>query len=68
MSDDPYEALTLTPWRTGRRVGRTLYAQIGPAPSDLDVLIGVMDSTVLAQQAVRDHNAARQQRLDRPRP
>ncbi len=30
-------------WRTGRKVGRTLYLQLGSDPSDNDVLIGVMD-------------------------
>jgi hypothetical protein len=62
---DARDALALVPWRTGRKVGRTIYAQIGEQPSDLDVLIGVMDTTVLAQQAVRDHNAARDSRYSR---
>ena len=45
-------------WRTGRKVGRTIYAQIGEFPSDDDVLIGVMDTPVLADDAVRAHNDA----------
>lgn len=45
-----------TRWRTGRKVGRTLYAQLGPEPSDDDPLIGVMDTTELAAEAVAAHN------------
>lgn len=45
-------------WRTGRHVGRTIYAQAGPEPSrDDDVLIGVMDTPELAEDAVAAHNA-----------
>jgi hypothetical protein len=44
------------PWRTGRKVGRTIYAQPGPEPSDDDPLIGVMDTPGLAKAAVRAHN------------
>lgn len=44
------------PWRTGRKVGRTIYAQIGDAPADHDPLIGVMDTRELADHAVRAHN------------
>ncbi len=43
-------------WRTGRKVGRTIYAQLGPEPSDDDPIIGMMDTPELAEQAVRDHN------------
>ena len=43
-------------WRTGRKVGRTIYAQVGDAPADNDPLIGVMDSPELAQAAVEAHN------------
>lgn len=43
-------------WRTGRKVGRTIYAQQGPEPSDDDPLIGVMDTTALATEAVSAHN------------
>lgn len=32
-------------WRPGRKVGRTIYRQVGDDPSDDDVLIGVMDTT-----------------------
>lgn len=50
------------PWRTGRKVGRTIYAQHGDEPSDEDQLIGVMDTRALAAEAVDAHN----QLLDRP--
>ena len=39
-------------WRTGRKVGRTIYSQVGDEPSDDDELIGVMDTPGLAQWAV----------------
>jgi len=45
-------------WRTGRKVGRTIYAQLGDEPSDDDLLIGVMDTKRLAEEACRAHNAA----------
>lgn len=42
------------PWRVGRKVGRTIYAQ---SDDDLDgVLIGVMDTDDLAARVVADHN------------
>jgi hypothetical protein len=44
------------PWRTGRKVGRTIYAQLGPEPADGDPLIGVMDTPELAAAAVAAHN------------
>jgi hypothetical protein len=46
-------------WRTGRKVGRTIYVVLdrnGRTPSDRDPLIGVMDSSELAAEAVRAHN------------
>jgi hypothetical protein len=49
------------PWRTGRKVGRTIYAQIGSKPSDDDVLIGTMDLPRLAEEVVTAHNAILQQ-------
>jgi hypothetical protein len=45
-------------WRVGRKVGRTIYAQIGSDPSDDDALIGMMDTPSLAEAAVAGHNAA----------
>lgn len=44
------------PWRVGRSVGRTVYAVTGPAASKADVLIGVMDTPFLAEEAVDCHN------------
>lgn len=38
--------------RQGRKVGRTLYEQAGPEPSDQDELIGVMDTVLLAAMVV----------------
>ncbi len=55
-------------WRTGRRVGRTIYMQTGLEPSDSDVLIGLMDTTELARKAVaavRGGAAADRERLER---
>jgi len=43
-------------WRTGRKLGRTIYAQLGPGPSDNDILIGMMDTKALAEDAVAQHN------------
>lgn len=57
------ENLAALRWRTGRKVGRTLYAQLGPDPSDGDVLIGVLDHARLATEAADAHNAAREHRL-----
>jgi len=47
-------------WRTGRRVGRTIYQQHGDEPSDDDQLIGVMDTAELAQEAVDAANWVRE--------
>lgn len=51
------ELLTRT-WRVGRKVERTLYAQLGPQPSDDDILIGMVDTPALAARLVLDHNHA----------
>jgi hypothetical protein len=48
--------MTICLWRTGRKVGRTIYEQTGPEPSDDDPLIGVMDTRQLAAAAVDAHN------------
>jgi hypothetical protein len=47
----------MSAWRTGRKVGRTIYLQLGPEPSEDDPLIGVMDTRELAAEAVEAHNA-----------
>lgn len=48
----------LLPWRTGRRVGRTVYVvpPDGPDPNDGACLIGVMDTAELAAHVVWAHN------------
>jgi len=51
-------------WRVGRKVGRTIYAQIGEKPSDEDPLIGVFDTRVLAKQAVQSHNYIVSEQID----
>jgi hypothetical protein len=44
-------------WRAGReKPGRTIYAQLGPGPSEADFLIGMMDSNALAVLVVDTHN------------
>ena len=45
-------------WRTGRKVGRTIYLQQGADPSDDDPLIGVMDTNELARIVVDAVNGA----------
>lgn len=54
-------------WRVGRKVGRTIYLQRGPEPTDDDPLIGVMDTPELARQAVAAVNAADRDGEDTPR-
>ena len=56
--------LSVLRWRTGRKVGRTIYAQPGADPSDEDILIGLMDTPKLAHAVVVEHNAARRARID----
>lgn len=40
------------PWRVGRKLGRTVYAQEGDAPSDDDPLLGLMETEEIARQVV----------------
>lgn len=50
------------PWRTGRTVGRTIYAHdVGPEgePIGEGRLIGTMDTPMLAAEAVAAHNERR---------
>lgn len=44
--------------RAGRKVGRTIYWQVGGEASDSDPLIGVMDTRMLAAGVVDAVNAA----------
>ena len=46
-------------WRVGRKVGRTVYVQSGPEPSDDDRLIGLMDTPDLARLVVEAVNGTR---------
>lgn len=49
------------PWRTGRKLGRTLYTRkYSDAPSDDDHFVGIMDTRELAEQVVDAVNAARE--------
>jgi hypothetical protein len=53
----------LAPWRTGGSIGRTIYAVIGEgghehARDDETVVIGMMDTAQLANEAVFRHNDA----------
>lgn len=45
-------------WRVGRKVGRTIYLQLGPEPSDSDTLIGIMDTAQLSIDAVDAVNSS----------
>lgn len=48
-------------WRTGYRLGRSVYALLSnnvKMPSKLDPLIGVMESSELAEIVVDTHNSA----------
>lgn len=47
---------SMLPWRTGRKVGRTIYIRLGREASDDDVLIGVMDSPEIASDVCLAHN------------
>ena len=44
------------PWRVGRKLGRTIYAQVGPEPSDDDELLGLMETESIAASVVEAHN------------
>lgn len=43
-------------WRTGHKVGRTIYARCGGSSRDDDLLIGLMDTSELAKAVVDAHN------------
>lgn len=51
-------------WRVGTKVGRTVYAVVGP---DRSVLIGLLDTAFLAADAVYAHNILRQARMGTPK-
>lgn len=56
MATEPTPDLLSLPWRTGRHVFRTIYAQGGSDAARDDELIGVMDSPELAAEVCRAHN------------
>lgn len=43
-------------WRTGLKLGRTLYAMVGAEPSLNDECFGVVDTPDIAARIVEDHN------------
>lgn len=46
-------------WRTDLRLGRNIYALLSndtELPSDIDPIIGVMETTTLAEDVVNAHN------------
>lgn len=45
-------------YRTGRKVGRTIYRVVGDSASDDDVLVGMLDTPELAAEFVDAMNAA----------
>jgi hypothetical protein len=52
-------------WRVGGKVGRTIYAVMDDEfltnremSYEDDILIGVMDTVILAERVVADHNAS----------
>lgn len=56
MTRDDGDFWTWHAWRTGRKVGRTIYAMVDVEPTDHDALIGMMDTAALAAEAVAAHN------------
>lgn len=57
-ADPRREGAGVSGYRTGRKVGRTLYKQVGRSPSDDDQLIGVLDTPELALYAADAMSAA----------
>jgi hypothetical protein len=60
MDADSYhiDELADAPWRVGRKLGRTIYAQLWDEPSDDDPLLGIMDRTDIAELIVYMHNSS----------
>jgi hypothetical protein len=52
------------PWRVGRTVGRTIYAQADDDHTDAGLLIGVLDTRGLAAEACASHNATISVQID----
>ncbi len=47
----------VTPWRTGRSLGRTLYMVVGTEVSKDDQILGMVDTRALAEHIIAVHNA-----------
>jgi hypothetical protein len=60
MGADSYhfDELADAKWRIGRKLGRTIYAQLWDEPSDDDPLLGIMDREDLAALVVYVHNSS----------
>lgn len=56
--------------RTGRKLGRTLYIQLGAEPADTDPCIGMVDTSELASVVVNsfNRNAEESRRVNRVPP
>jgi hypothetical protein len=50
--------LAAYPWRTGRSLGRTVYARTGGDDWEADTVIGMLDTPQLAEAACQAHNDA----------
>lgn len=48
--------VTKLPWRVGRSLGRTVYAQVSEDPTKSDMFLGIFDSKGAAQYVVDLHN------------
>jgi hypothetical protein len=46
-------------WRVGRKLGHTVYAQLGRGPSDDDVFLFTTHNRALAEHIVAEHNELR---------
>lgn len=55
--DVPAGDLARLPWRVGRSLGFSVYAQVAAEPGKADIYLGVMDSEPIAQHVVDLHNA-----------
>lgn len=51
-------------WRTGRKLGRTLYAQVGEQPGYDDVLLGLLETPEIATYVATLHNGTLAQRKE----
>lgn len=56
--------IALMRWRTGRKIGKNIYAIVGDQPSDDDIDIGRMNNESIAAIAVLNHNEALNRRTN----